>query len=343
MNIKYKNRFFGKPCLFFIALLLFSGLTVVYMNYYKPYEVVGGELLKNPGFENGFEGWGTSGLNSVESDLPGIVALYAMESGQNIFIYQRVREFSGVKFLRLSGKAETDSVAKGEEGWQRGRLIAVFHDENDKKIGTNVVSLPWGDSDWKYYEHVFELKPNTKSIRVGANIAQVAGIIRVQNISLKPVLIKAEAAYFKIFGLIIWMVMIVWLMWDDLKSLGLQHIKTLAFVGLLLVGMAMPGGVRDALLSQLPDISYKISHSFTFDIDTLSHFLLFLIVAFLLVKSLDEKQWWMIVIDLVLLGIFTEFLQVFIDGRVAESIDLLVNYSGLAVGAGLALLWKKRG
>jgi len=70
---------------FFIALLLFSGLTVVYMNYYKPYEVVGGELLKNPGFENGFEGWGTSGLNSVESDLPGIVALYAMESGQNIF------------------------------------------------------------------------------------------------------------------------------------------------------------------------------------------------------------------------------------------------------------------
>jgi len=108
--------------------------------------------------------------------------------------------------------------------------------------------------------------------------------------------------------------------------------------------MAMPGGVRDALLSQLPDISYKISHSFTFDIDTLSHFLLFLIVAFLLVKSLDEKQWWMIVIDLVLLGIFTRiFCRFFIDGRVAESIDLLVNYSGLAVGAGLALLWKKRG
>ncbi len=343
MNIEYKNGFFGQSYLFFIALFLFSGLTVLYMNYYKPYEVVGGELLINPEFENGFEGWGTSGFNSVEKDLPGVVALYAMESSQNIFIYQRVREFSGVKFLRLSGKAETDAVTKGEEGWQRGRLLAVFHDENDKKIGTNVISLPWGDSDWKYYEHVFELKPGTKSIRVGANIAQVTGVIRVQDISLKPVMIKAEAVYLKVFGLIIWLIMIVWLMWGYFKALGLQHITTLVFIGLLLVGMAMPGGVRDALVGQLPDISYEISHSFTLNIYAISHFLLFFAVGFLLVKSLTEKQWWVIVIDLVLLGIFTEFLQVFIDGRAAEIIDLTVNYSGLAIGVGLALLWKKRG
>ncbi len=343
MNTEYKNRFIEKSYLFFITLLLVSGLTVVYISFYKSYEVVGDELLKNPMFEGGFDGWGTSGSNSVEKDFPGVVALYAMEPGKNIFIYQRISDLSGIKFLRLSGKAETEAIAQGPEGWERGRLVAVFHDESGKKIGTNVVALPWGDSDWEYYEHVFELKPGTKVIRVGANIAGgVTGVIRVQDISLKPVMIKAEAAYLKMIGLMSWAIMIVWLMWGYLKSLGQQHVVTLFFVGLLILGMALPGSIRDELIKRLPDISYKISHSFVIDFDVIAHFLLFLGAAFLLVKTFTEKHLWIIVIDLVLLGIATEFLQAFIDGRVTEVIDLAVNYSGLAMGVGLALLWSKR-
>ncbi len=342
MDIEYKNRFIGKSYLFFVTLLLFVVLTVVYINYYKPYEVVGDEMLINPTFENGFDGWGIPDANSVEKDFPGVVALYAMERGKHIYIYQMVTEFSGVKFLRLSGKAETEAITKGPEGWERGRLVAVFNDENGNKIATNVVALPWGDSDWKYYERVFELKPGTKTIRVGASIAQVTGVIRVQDISLKPVIIKAEAAYFKMAGLIIWVIMIVWLMWGYLKYLAQQHVATLLFVGLLIVGMAMPGGIRDWLASQLPDVSYKLSHSFIINIDVVSHFLLFLGVAFLLVKTFTEKYLWVIVIDLILLGIATELLQVFIDGRYAEFVDLVVNYSGIAIGVGLALLWSKK-
>ncbi|HIE40658.1 MAG TPA: hypothetical protein EYP76_04435, partial [Thiomicrorhabdus sp.] len=74
------------------------------------------------------------------------------------------------------------------------------------------------------------------------------------------------------------------------------------------------------------------------DQDVLAHFLFFFIAAVVMVSCCYQKAWWQVVMDLILLGLFIECAQVFIEGRTADVMDLWVDVIGVLVGGFVAWL-----
>jgi len=347
-------RWFEKRHLFFNALCFFLLLTVAYVSLYDPYKVVGQSLLTNADFKDDFKGWKTSGSKTVQKEALGIVTLSAMPMKRYVFVLQRLdlpSHFSESSyFLHLSGDAETINIVKGQKPWEQARFILFFYDEEGKIDNSKHPSifLPTGSSIWRHYSNIFKVPSNIKSVQVGAQILQAKGVIRIQNLSLIPVQFKPETRYLNRIGFLGWFLIIVWLMFFYIKDVKNMSFKKASFSPLLwfgvllflvaLVGMMLPGGLRDSLLSSLPEASYSWVSFLLMNLESIAHFMLFLLASFFGVLLFKEKSWWVIVIDLMLLGLLTELLQLFIEGRTADPMDMLVDYSGIFLGSALVFL-----
>ncbi len=339
--------------LFWLATLLLLGLTSLYVTSYNTYQPTDKEWLTNPDFKAGFDGWKISNPRWVKQEATGEVTLSLPEPKKYLVLYQRLdidsrlpkyqakKEGESIEpfLLQLSGIARTFSIGEGEKEWHEGRLSLVFYDEKGKRVSINAIPLPRHNRDWREYRKIFEVPSHVASVRVNVNLLQVAGTVQIKEIHLVPVTQKAEAQFIKLLGLLAWVVMMIWLM-----SSYARHFWHCSKVGVLLVvalmvGAIVSGDVKLQLMNQLPELVYSITPVLTLDKDVFAHFLFFFIAALIMVSGSRHKSWWQVMIDLVLLGLFIECAQVFVDGRTADFMDLWVDVVGIVVGGIVAWFW----
>jgi len=110
----------------------------------------------------------------------------------------------------------------------------------------------------------------------------------------------------------------------------------------------IPGNLKIQLLAQLKhwvqvstqfwaqDISSETVQGVAvlpwFDITKLGHFLLFASLAWLLVRAWPERDWRVVLLDLLLLAAASELLQLFAVGRSPLFSDWLIDAGGIVLG-----------
>ena len=337
--------------LFWLATILLLGLTSLYVTSYNAYQPTDKEWLTNPDFKAGFDGWKISNPRWVKQEATGEVTLSLPEPKKYLALYQRFRIDSrlsqsqaGIErteplLLQLSGVARTFSIGEGTKEWHQGRVSLVFYDEKGKRVSINAIPLPRHHSDWREYRKTFEVPSHVASVRVNVNLLQVAGTVQIKEIHLVPVTQKAEAQFIKLLGLLAWVVMMIWLMSSYARHFWHRSKVGVLLVVALMVGAIVSGDVKLQLMNQLPELVYSITPVLTLDKDVFAHFLFFFIAALIMVSGSRHKSWWQVMIDLVLLGLFIECAQVFVDGRTADFMDLWVDVVGIVVGGIVAWFW----
>ena len=341
--------------LFWFATLFFLSGTGWYVSTYNAYQPIDKEWLENSNFKAGLEGWKISNTQHIKQNAFGVITLSLSESKKYLALYQRFRIDSrlpqteaGVErpqplLLQLSGVARTFSIGEGEKAWHQGRLSLVFYDDKGRRVSINAIPLPLHNSQWQVYRKVFEVPEQVASVRVNVNILQVTGSVQVKELHLVPVKQKAEATFFQWVGLVVWIGMMVWLMSGYARSIWQSSKVTVLLVVVLMLGAVISGDLKQQLMSHLPELLFSIPLFLVVGQDVLAHFLFFFIAAFVMVSFCHQKAWWQVVMDLVLLGLFIECAQVFVEGRTADSMDLWVDISGIVAGgllAGLGLLFR---
>ncbi len=339
--------------LFWLATLLLLGLTSLYVTSYNAYQPTDKEWLTNPDFKAGFDGWKISNPKRVKQEATGEVTLSLSEPKKYLALYQRLnidsrlpkyqakKEGESIEplLLQLSGIARTFSIGEGAKEWHEGRLSLVFYDEKGKRVSINAIPLPRHHRDWREYRKTFEVPSHVASVRVNVNLSKVAGTVQIKEIHLVPVTQKAEAQFIKLLGLLAWVVMMIWLMSSYARHFWHRSKVGVLLVAALMVGAIVSGDVKLQLMNQLPELVYSITPALTLDKDVFAHFLFFFIAALIMVGGSRHKAWWQVVIDLVLLGLFIECAQVFVDGRTADFMDLWVDVVGIVVGGIVAWFW----
>jgi len=342
--------------LFMVAMLISLGFTTWYVTEYNSYKVIGEEWLTNSNFTQGLNGWRFSPSNQVTQDDSGIVTLSAATSDKYVVLYQEIpvnfKEEDRLNasatllkppiFLQLSGVAQTRGVVRGEKEWNLGRFLLTYYDKEGNRIAYNSLFLPLGDSRWSFYKRAFELPPEVHKVRVSAVLSKSVGTVQVKKVGLVPVLLKPEVVYFKIVGVILWLGLIVWLIWRYLICIGKEAKKGWVLFIFFMAIVWFFNGFKILSAIQLHTLAYPIiSHTLVLKWDGFTHLIFFFILTFVFVACLHCKRGWQVVLDLILLGLFIECLQVFIDGRTADVSDLAFDYIGIAFGLILALLWLK--
>jgi VanZ family protein len=339
--------------LFWVATLFFLGLTSFYITAYNAYQPTDKEWLSNSDFKAGLEGWKISNAEWVKQDVSGVVTLSLSEPKKYLALYQRLNidsrlPLSQVKegverptpfLLQLLGIARTFSIGKGDKEWHEGRLSLVFYDKKGKRVSINAIPLPHHNPNWREYRKTFEVPRQVASVRVNVNLLQVTGTVQIKEIHLVPVTPKAEAKYIKLLGLLVWMIMMLWLMSSYARYFWSRSKGGVLLVSVLMLGAIVSGDIKLQLMSQLPELVYSITPSLTLDKDVFAHFLFFFIAAVIMVSGSRHKRWWQVVIDLVLLGLFIECAQVFVEGRTADFMDLWVDIIGIVAGGVVAWFW----
>jgi hypothetical protein len=345
------RSFFARPYFFWLASFFFLGITFLYVNTYNAYQPVDKEWLKNSNFTAGFDGWKMSNTQYIKQDAFGVVSL-SLSEPKYLALYQRFRidsrlpkmnmkdeiERTAPLLLQLSGVARTSSIRGGKKEWHQGRLSLVFYDEKGKRVGINAIPLPAHQADWREYKKVFAVHQQVASVRVNVHLFQATGTVEVKEIHLVPVKPKIEANTLQWLGLAVWISMIIWLMFGYARYVWTTSKVAVLLVSVVMLGAILSGDMKQQLLDQLPELLFSITPFLVVDKDVLAHFVFFFIAALILIGGCRYKTWWKVVIDLILLGLFIECAQVFVEGRSAELKDLWVDIIGIVAGGFMAWL-----
>lgn len=350
----------------FITLTL---ITLVYINWYYPFVIVGPELLNNPSFNQEFSYWEKTGRpESITIENQNIVKLNLTNPQSNTSLTQIISDPFRFKFLKLSGQIKTEEINPGKKDWQKARLVLSSYDENGNWLpAPQNVARFIGTNKWQLYSKVFRITPTAKQLRVSAQLPHATGTMWIKNLSLKEVHEKRSAIYYKFGFIIVWSVFLTSLLlpyiinpytwiWRLMVAaclftvllgnlaLGEQKIEFQKSSIHFLQKMIQPQEERGSVASSdIKDQRNQTHYGRQWErvlvvIFKGGHFIFFALLAFVLPLAIEFKKRRTLIPDLFMLAATTELMQNFIDGRIPLFQDLFINLSGVIVGLFLATI-----
>ena len=325
-----------------IALVL-CVLTYALFEHVPHYTDTSGELMVNPGFNEGLSGWRSS--KAVYRDQVGTIDLTNSNPEELKSIYQIIPTPKS-RALRVSSVYSTRNVTQGAKNWHNARLGVAGKDESGEwrwdfrgtvfaqtgtvnlKRASKVVVVPEGVDELKVE---FELGGATGEFR----IHQIEAIA-VERIPLVSALTSTIRGAWVILGALIGLIFAYNRLWLPLFT-GIAASFLLIFI---------PKSQKDELLSWssnwLPSLG-------AIDID---HLLLFLLLTTTLLlyaaigRAKCSRHW--LFVSLVFAAISLEIVQYFTLYRTVNLKDALVNVTGVCLPFLLLYLssrssWRKGG
>ncbi|MFK7779189.1 MAG: VanZ family protein [Gimesia sp.] len=332
---------------------LFLAVATLYLGvWYKRYLPVGSALLPALQLDNKNSTWHSYGLQgAVIQESAEVVRLHSNDPTKSVGLKFPITEPSRFHYLQLSADLRTENVVAGKQSWQKARLLLSSHDAKGKWLPQHhhVVTLE-GDNPWQHYTEAFTISDTAAQLRVGVQLPRATGTLWVRNLNLQEVVVKPVYWYGSYVIELIWSFFLLWLLapyfnrgsrW--LLRGGLSLVLMLTFVGILL-----PGNLKVQMLAQGKEWLQSCTQIWSqnvssdavtgvallpwFDVAKLGHFLIFALLARVLVFAWPERNRYYILTDLLMLAAATELLQLFVVGRSPLFTDWLIDGGGIVLG-----------
>ena len=320
------------------------------------YQDVGEQLLLNPDFADGLQGWHVRQTLSAEVSVKNNVLQVRSDSiKENVQIRQEVPTvFNGAK-LRLGATLKTENVRGDGKSWSRARLVLIQpHQWKGRYFSFRVVAALSGTNDWQGYSKVFSTVRNLGS-QVRIQLSHSQGAFFVKDLSLYRVEERAVYQWIKWLFIVLWISFIAILFVPVLKAKrNIVPLIAVPVLFLIVIGTAMSGSIKNhlkyVLLSKLDryifsiqEVRWEIGYWFhyepaTLDITKVGHFFLFGAFTFMFILGNPGRSKVRQMGDIFMLACATECIQFYIDGRSPLFSDVLIDMAGGLTALGLYLL-----
>ena len=340
------------------ALLLYCLLDLLAFSQLAPYDPVGAQLLANPHFTHGLQGWRLEGDAQRVQVRDGLLRIDHAAVSHTTSLSQCYLAKGLPGQLLLSAKAASHGVVRGRKSWHEARIDLVGYDaqgEGDYRVRTRLIGLD-GDQTWVKSQRVYRNVSDYRKICVEVSLYGATGAFQVRELSLHQARENPSYRWVSLSLLGGWVVLGLWL----LKALyeyyrgGPWGPYLLSLFALLLIGVLMPQALRSGLEQQILSLSSHLGLVFApgstlhhgagldlwpqrWDLSKIAHLVGFTLLAGLLFwerrTGTTERLF-----GLLLLAMATELLQFYVPDRTPRVSDLMVDALGILVGWGLGYL-----
>ncbi|SEP95046.1 VanZ family protein [Nitrosomonas ureae] len=321
---------FKIQCWLFILL---AGTTITSHTWIPPYEQNGSELLTSH--------WQYKVLGNSQVDLTSTgFTLFSNNATTITSIYQNIPEVTPGTILLLSADVKCNDVIAGEKPWNQARLLLLQADEKKERwdLATVIVSLT-GTHDWKNYQGIFTVSPETQSIRIIAQLSQATGSLQVNNIKLYPVRETRMFTMTRNITLSAWGIFFLLLtgswLFNNKHSIFMRLLLVCTFISII-AGTTFPGDTKNQVSDEVKTHFHTQSESpkatILWDLSKIWHFCSFLLLGLIIALMMTQEPLSRVIFIVFSLGAGTELAQLYIEGRTPLVTDFFIDAIGGIIG-----------
>jgi hypothetical protein len=324
-----------------VAALL-ALLTIATFAYLPRYQARGHSLLDNADFRDGFRGWRTAGLVTLDEAEVGHAILQNHGPQREVYLRRAISLPRGPISLRLSADVATSQVEHGREPWQTARVSLMpgtSAGTGVREDARNLASLV-GTTPRQHFEAVFDFV-GAPEVTLGIELP-TSGRIEIANLDLAMV---DERASFRLAAALLvcgWSVLAFRAASGVYRGVRVPLVRhwLVGVLSLLVAALFVPAALRRELIDRLA-IGFGIPMP---DPDAFGHGLVFALLALLVrigrprVPLLVHLACWLLV------GAAVEVLQLFAPDRSPDAGSWLISAIGTVLGLAVAEigLWVRR-
>jgi len=314
-----------------ILFIFLAAGTILCHTFVEQYEKIGPEMLTGT--------WRfTTAIRGKARIKKDDLSLFSPDLDKSVNVSQDIQSFKQGAILKLSADMKCENIRPGQKPWNRARLLLVQHDgHKDRWDLSHLVASLTGTREWESFYKIFTIGPETKRVRVTAQLSRCAGSFRLKNIRLYPVAQTQAFTWVKESILFLWGSFAIFLLgscfYCGRKTISLRVMLVIAFIAII-IGTAMPGDMRTQVLYE---VKTEI-HSLPWDMSKVGHFSFFAAFSFILFLLLNHEPAIWIMVNILLLAGGTEMAQFFIDGRTPLFWDFIIDSAGGFSGMILVML-----
>jgi len=290
-----------------------------------------------------------SGSDRAERKGTGLY-LFSSDQKTSVNIQQYLQSFKPCSIVSLSADMKCEDVRPGEKPWNLARLILVQHDgEKDRWDLPYLAASFTGTRDWESRRSFFIIAPETRDVRVTAQLSRCTGSFHLKNIHLFPVAQTQIYTWVKRSILFLWGIFAIFLMSSCFppgsKQILLKVMLALTFVAII-IGTTMPAAMKNQVSHQIQTRIHTADKTanpvFQQDIAKTGHFCFFVLFGLALSLLLPQEPAILLMIHILLLAGGTEMAQFFIDGRTPLLFDFAIDAGGGFSGMMLIQLFGRK-
>ena len=341
-----------------VVLIMLCIVTIWFFNGYPRYQVIGGELLRNPELAANLADWG--GANAHAEPLAeGGVRLRA-QGNDFVQVAQAVERSASLNLLRLNCSIKTQHVVNGPRAWDRARVLLLSYDAGGKPMYNrpHLLAKRDGSQEWEAVDKVFALAADVAKVEVAVQMSHASGELWVKSCSLRPVMLKSAFKQYRLALLWAWGFTALWIAWPFLRA----SVKSPAHAGVVLLalgiffGVLTPEQIKEAIGVAIwptternfdANLGTEFNDEQSFglelklpnpDIFKVGHFVMFGLLSMVLAAGKAYRMPTVrLLFYLLLMALVSEVLQLFMPGRGPQLGDIAVDGAGVLTGL---LLWQ---
>lgn len=312
---------------------LLAAATLISHTWVNQYEQTGPELLMTQ--------WKFKKAESNRVDITkNGLNLSANDAKTGVSTRQDLPLVNSGTTLLISADVKSTNVVAGEKPWNLARIILAQNDgEKDRwDLPSTVVALT-GTTDWKHYRSAFTISPETKNIRLLAQLNQSTGSFQIKNLQVYPVHVNQAYIGARDTILFAWGAFFLLLAGSCLFIRG----KTVFFRALLLAtfiviiaGISLPGDLKnqvsDEIKIQIDAESESFKTAIPWDLSKVWHFCFFFLFGLVLCLMMTKEPIIQVAVIILMLAGGTEMVQLYIDGRSPLITDFFIDAAGGLLG-----------
>lgn len=293
---------------------------------------------------------------------PDSVTLNNQNRGKYVGIYQNIPVNKLNNNVILSAEIKTDNISQGENVWNRGRIIFIQYDKNQKAnySTTHTLITLDGSNEWQKQSATFHIAPTTEFIKVIIDLGKTTGTLNSRAISLYNAADNPNFTLMKVTNLSLWAIFSIILFLPHYRNSSLSSVVFILVTTItIVIGVSISGTqkltYRAKLISTFnaiytdiiplpetgqqstatPDTT-KISKELKQkhwppDITKIAHFVLFMLLGFGL-RQQSQKPFLCVITDLLFFASISEIIQLFQVNRTPLMTDVFIDMSGAMIG-----------
>jgi hypothetical protein len=313
---------------------LLALLTIATFAYLPRYQADGRSVLDNADFRDGFRGWRTAGLVTLDEAEVGHAILQNHDPPREVYLRRAISLPPGPISLRLSADVATSAVEHGREPWQTARVYLIPGTSAGAALrqdARNLASLV-GTTPRQHFEAVFDFV-GAPEMMLGIDLP-TSGRIEIANLGLA---IVDERTSFRLAAALLvcgWSLLAFRVASGVYRGVRLPLVRNwlVGVLSVLVAALFVPATLRRELIDRLA-VGFGIPMP---DPDVFGHVLVFALPALLVRIGRPRAPLLVHLACWLLVGAAVEVLRLFAPDRSPDAASWLISATGTVLGLAVA-------